>query len=238
MRQETSPRYYNLLDALPEVGCPICRLLLRDQDRYLDSLLYEYVNKVPTHQAFRRARGLCNPHMDLLQSAPGNALGIAILMRATLDEVISIDENAEPVIGSLVRLFNRNNMPPRADLLEPDGPCVLCENMNAVEASYFGVLNTHREDERLHTGLRDSPGGLCLPHIRIALRRLPDSDWLLDIQREHWRYLFDQINMFTEKYNHSLRLESFGDEGDSWRRVIRYLAGEPGVFGLRRTNQK
>lgn len=204
----------------------------------MESLLYEYVNKGPTHQAFRRARGLCNPHMDLLQAVPGNALGIAILMRATLDEVIRIDRNADPATGSLGRLFNRNNTPTRADLLEPDGPCVLCEHMNAVEDSYIEVLNTYREDERLRTGLRNSPGGLCLPHIRIALRRLPDSGWLLDIQREHWRHLFDQLTMFTEKYNVSLPVEAMGDEGDSWRRGIRYLAGEPGAFGLRRTNPK
>jgi hypothetical protein len=35
--------YFDLVEAFGKPGCAVCNLLLRDADRFLDSILYEYV---------------------------------------------------------------------------------------------------------------------------------------------------------------------------------------------------
>jgi hypothetical protein len=88
--------YYALIEAFGQPGCAICTLLLRSADRFLDSLLYEQVNESQTQRAIRARRGLCNEHAWQLTRYVGNALGIAILYRAAVDEVLSILERTAP----------------------------------------------------------------------------------------------------------------------------------------------
>lgn len=231
---ETSPRYYELLEAMPKLGCPICRLILHNRDRYMNAMLYEYVNKGDTHAAFRAARGLCNDHLSRLQSMPGNALGVSLLMHGVLHEVLTVTPAAKS--GGLGRLFKRAGGEDTAEALEPVGPCIICKNMDAVEESYLDVLKIYYGDKLLD-GLRESPGGLCLPHYRMALRRLPDATQLVQIQQAHWERLHAQVGDFIDRINlvagniHDL---STHESDDSWRRAIRYMVGEPEVFGLRR----
>src|SRR3972149_3703859 len=87
----TSPQYYDLMDQFPEPGCAVCHLALRDGWRYLDSLLYEYVNTGQINDAFRAGRGLCNTHMWQILQFRGTALAITILCNAVVDEVLKIE---------------------------------------------------------------------------------------------------------------------------------------------------
>ena len=43
-----------------------------------------------------------------------------------------------------------------------------------------------------------------------------------------------ELQEFIRKYDINNAQEAMGSEGDSWRRAIRYLAGEDDIFGLRR----
>lgn len=235
----TSPRYYELLEALPLAGCAICRVILADRDRYLDSLLYEYANTYETNQAFRDGRGLCNPHMDLLQSQTGNALGIAILSHATIDELLTLTENATPTQKSgLARLLRRDTTAEISTTLQPIGPCLVCQRMDETEASYLDLLNKLDADSKLWAALVASPGGFCLPHLRLGLTYAGMNPNLLRIQQQHWQHLHQDLTVFLEKYNLSNMHDEFGQESDSWRRAIRYIAGEPGVFALKRSISK
>lgn len=62
--------YFELLDALKESGCPICRLVQKDSRRYLDHLMYESVLDVPTRMQLMGSFGLCSWHAWQLPSLP------------------------------------------------------------------------------------------------------------------------------------------------------------------------
>jgi len=237
----TSPRYYDLLEALPEQGCPICRLIIRDRDRYLSSILYEYVNKHETNQAFRDGRGLCNSHMHLLMNRPGNSLGIALLNHAVMDELLAItDKSVQGNVSGLGRLLglSPDQHHSLAETISPVGPCLLCERMDATERSLLDVLSQIANDTRLRAAFANSPGGLCVPHTRIALQEFADAAVFWSLQRVHWQQLHAELQTFIEKNNRSIEQEDFGAEGDSWRRAIHYIAGEDGIFRLRRSPSK
>ncbi|MCA9914715.1 MAG: hypothetical protein KC496_15285, partial [Anaerolineae bacterium] len=77
----------------------------------------------------------------------------------------------------------------------------------------------------------------CLPHTRMVLRELSNTDdvrWLTEFQVRKWRSLQDEIKHYTDNVRDNIPHEQMGAEGDSWLRAVRYLSGEPGVFGLGR----
>src|SRR5262245_17547672 len=88
--------YFDLIETLPEPGCAVCNLVLRDVAHFLDLLLYERVTEPETHRAFRARRGLCNEHSSRLVQLRGGAVGAAVLYRAALNEVLAIIEQLPP----------------------------------------------------------------------------------------------------------------------------------------------
>lgn len=235
--------YHDLIETLPRPGCVICNLAKRDVSRRIDSLLYEYVNEPETHTAFRASRGLCNEHAWQLTKQTGYVLGVAILCRAAIHEVLKIIDNtpAQPATSraGLGRLLggSQPGVSTLADALEPAGPCLACEALVEAERRYVEVLAEYLAQERVIDALRRSEG-LCLPHFRATLRyvRSPaDLQNLLAAQQAIWERLYSELGTFIEKHDHQKRAP-MGYERDSTVRAIRGLAGEQGVFGERRSD--
>jgi hypothetical protein len=228
--------YADLIEALGQPGCPVCRLVLRDAQRFIDTILYEYVMDHEVHNVFRAGRGLCNTHAWQMQQAKGSALVIAVFFHAALDEVLKIDLKADSGASSgLAGLLGRNTGDFPAQALEPTGPCLVCQHLDEAEGRYIRILTGNFNQPDVHDAFKES-GGLCLPHVRQALGkfRRSDAETFLKLQRDIWQSLHSELEMFMRKYDIQHADEPMGVEGDSWRRAIRYLTGEAGVFGLRR----
>jgi hypothetical protein len=237
---DRSPIYFDLIEALGQPGCALCRLVLRDVHRYLDSLLYEYVNEPETNETFRKMRGLCNEHSWQLRQFKGSVLGIAILYEAVLDEVLNTLDGATVRPSSrLARLLGAGGEfsgAALAERLEPEAPCLACRVLEQGETRYVKLLSDHAADTRVEHALRHSEG-LCLPHFRQALRAASGSDnvgLLTAIQRAIWSKLRDDLNLFMTKYDAQHAGEPMGEEGISWQRAIAQMAGEKNAFGQRR----
>jgi len=238
---ETPRSYHTFLETFPKPGCAVCNLLLRDVDYFLDSLMYEYVNDLDTHAAFRAGRGLCNEHSWQLTAYLGNALGIVILYDAAIDEMQKIIRQTpgkitpQSRLGRLLGTSPEHSASSLADRLEPSGPCVACEMLIKSEKRYIQVFNDYLSDAALQDAYRNSDG-LCLPHFRQALRQANDPerlDLLLSIQCAIWAKLKTELKEFERKINQQIS-EMTEAEGNSWLRAIGRIAGEKGMFGLRR----
>jgi hypothetical protein len=238
----TPLNYYDLVETFTTPGCAVCHLVLRDVDRHLDSLLYEYVNDPDTHRAFRNARGLCNTHGWQLIGYMGASLGTTILYRATVVEVLKIiDRTPLDTITSsgLARLLGTNaesSSAALADSLEPTSQCPVCAFLVNVEGSYLNTFMQHISDTQLQK-VFEASDGLCLPHFRQALRttaELASIKFIVETQRAIWTRLKGELEEFQAKSGQDRRHEPMGSEGDSWRRAIGRMSGESGVFSLDR----
>lgn len=226
-------------------GCAVCKLMLRDVERFIDSLLYEYSNSEEMRAVFSASRGLCSEHGHLMRyNKQGNVLAIAKLYRATLADVLKNLADgpgrseteprtwAERWFGSGSRVNNA----PIADRLEATENCVACDVMAVYESECVQMFQRYIGESRFRQAFEESEG-LCLPHFRTVVRALTDpgdSEAFIESQCGIWRRLYAELELFIEKQNYEHIGEPIGDEGDSWVRAILRMAGERGVFGVRR----
>ncbi len=225
--------YIDLLERLNGRGCAVCRLLLRNEHEYLDSLLYEYVNDTGIQQAFQRGRGLCNHHSWLLTHHPGYSLGVSILFEAALDEVINLLELEDSTVQfsrletTVSGWFDGKNTR-LADKLESGTPCLACASLVRAEAQYIDTFADYWHDTAIQEAYQQSDG-LCLPHFREVLRRISapnERGQLVEIQRAKWESLKSELRQFQIKSAFNYVGEPIGTEADSWRRAVASLTGD------------
>lgn len=228
-----SKTYVDLLERFSRRGCAICGLLLHDEHRFVDSLLYEFVNDAGSQQTFRRGRGYCNHHSWLIAHQYGYSLGISILFEAALDGVLEILES-ENSSFQLPRLettvsgwFGAKGDTRLADKLEPEIPCPVCVSLCKSESSYIETFAEYWSDTAFQSAYQQSHG-LCLPHFREVLRRMSapkERAQLVEIQRSKWETLKSELELFQAKSALNYVGEPFGAEADSWRRAVASMTG-------------
>jgi hypothetical protein len=232
--------YFDLVETFPLGGCVICRLTARDVERFIDSHLYEYVNTPDTHAMMRASRGLCAEHGAHLVEYGASVLGIAILHAAIVDELLKITASSPVASGgaAFARLRGdaRKSASSLADKLEPSRACPACEILERGEAAHIRSLVDHLDEPKLEEAYRASQG-LCLSHFRAALRvssTPANLERLTAVQIAIWENLKGQLDEFARKYDINHADQAMGAEGDSWRRAIRLVSGDPDILGLRR----
>jgi len=220
-------------------GCPICRLIYKATDRYLDGLLYEAVLDPDVRAKTKRSRGFCAQHVAMLRRKPGRALGIALIYR---DIVRTIAENAdhsryvEEKAPLLQRLLGRGRGK-RATVegLQGDWPCPACAIGDRAETMYIELLLAHLDDEKLYTAYSKGEG-LCLAHFVQALEDAPDRvalRRLVEPQVARYGLMLDDLDEFIRKRDHRFSGEKYDQEGDVWLRALNAIVGGAGM-GLSR----
>lgn len=199
----------------------------------LDSIAYEFVTDPTMHGKFRASRGLCSAHGKVLLEQ-GNALGVAVLYKAVLHEVLGLMDGAEldgGRRGLVRRLRGQGRGDALAQALEPERKCIACEGRAESEARFVQVFCEAAGDAELRAAFAKSDG-VCLEHLRLLLHGLDgvenDLKWLVTTQRGIWERLFGDLEEFIRKNDYRFRHEPMGAEGDSWRRVVLWLSGGGG----------
>lgn len=214
--------YYELMDALVAGGCPLCHLGRRAASRYIDTLNYEGVNDPGLRRALRDAHGLCHRHAWEWTRLRGSPLGVAIVYRSLLKDVVEVvQEHAEG------RRAVRGGRRSAATQLAPAGRCPACRAEDEAVERYGRTLLTWLDRQELATAYT-SAGGLCLPHLSAILALADDAQarTVLAWQEKIYRELIAQLDEFIRKHDHRFSHEPFGVEKDSWLRAVAALASE------------
>jgi Family of unknown function (DUF6062) len=229
--------YFDLLDACGVPGCPVCRLASETDQNYLGANLYESVNDPDTQAALRRSKGYCHAHSWLLtKTSASPALGVAILYRQAAQDVLealsppdSTQEKVPPPGGRIRREVARG-VDDLYSRLKPQAQCPACthrkEMIEFILKTMLEALD--RGDDRLQSALAAS-SGLCLPHLRYALELSQSAPASIFLRRQasgKLAALIGELNEFIRKHDYRFTGEGMGKEGDSWRRILAWMAGE------------
>jgi len=175
--------YFEVLDALAEDGCPICRLGLRAVSRYFDVLSYEGVNDPGLRAQLRAARGFCNWHAWQFAEEVHDGLGAAIIYRDILGTLLGILDSLwgrAPVgeSGSGRSLFEVPTGQKRGaaagDRLAARRRCPACHSLADSSQRYLDTLLAHLAESEFYEQYSASDG-LCAPHLAMGLRRVRTS---------------------------------------------------------------
>jgi hypothetical protein len=216
-----SSHAYYLSQAFDQPGCPICRLTADSVHHYLEALMYEYVNKPPTHMAVRAARGFCPMHAwHVLEQINASALGIAILYEGLVRNMLKDMGEVTPDSG-------RRQVAQATSAIKPREACPACTHRDTIENHLLRNLLEHLKQEEFANRFRQS-AGLCLPHLRQALDQqgaMAAKALLITIQQDIWSRLQRDLAEFVRNNDYRLIREEMGDEGTSPRRAIEQMSG-------------
>jgi len=215
--------YFELHDALQAGGCPLCHLAQKAGARYLDTLNYEGVNDPGLRQDLRGARGLCYRHAWQWTQLRGSPLGVAIVYRSVINDLIEVMEHQGPLV-----VRRRDSRRVLATSLEASVECPACRAEEEAVKRSAGTLLAHLTDPEIAAGFAQA-GGLCLPHFRGVLLQAKDAQarTLQEWQLAAYRALHTELSEFIRKHDHRFSEEPFGHEADSWIRAVASLVGEP-----------
>ncbi len=228
-----------LYDALALPGCPVCRLEQDYTARLLNHLLYENVNDSTWRDRIRQAFGLCYEHSWMLARQGGAALGVSIITQDILTELQRAlraghtDPGAAGIWDQLRRTVSQGPRgeptPGLAARLVPNGPCPICVHVAELTDAVLSTLCANLPGEEGWLAAYSASDGLCLPHFRRALERVPDirtRDTLVGAQDAIWHRLEGRLREFIRKSDRRLQKEITREEADAWRRAIATLVGE------------
>lgn len=225
--------FFELLEAQAKPGCPICRLVYKATDRYLDSLLYEAVLDPAVRAKLKQAQGFCAEHVEMLGRRPGRALGIALIYRDIIRAAIIAAEKAKPeAAGKGLRgLFDKRQPGSAlAHTLRTRQVCPACLIGAESERNNLELMLVHIEDPQFQQGYAVGEG-LCLVHLIgvLELAKTPgEVHSLIDPQVARYHIMLHELDEFIRKRDHRFCHEPMGDEGDVWLRVMNAVVGGAG----------
>jgi hypothetical protein len=227
---ERSALYFELRDALTAGGCPICRLGQQAADSYLNALIHEGVTDPDLREKLRDARGLCHHHAWRLANRRGSTLGAAIIYHDVTNTLIKLLEAQDdaPASGGLHWPgAHRGDMTALARRLGASAPCPACQLEDSARPRAVKTLLKYLDDPDIAAGYL-SAGGLCLPHLQLALTQANDAQAhaIIAAQLTIYRALRAEMAELIRKHDHRFRGEPVSDEeSDAWLRAIARIAG-------------
>lgn len=228
-QSQLQPLQIELREAMAGWGCPLCKLARQAERTFIESLNYERVLDLKTRDDLKASRGLCERHTRDWRRVQGAALGMAIVYRVTLLDLLRDTEEDLDGKRGFLGLHNPRRAPDEiADALESQVPCPACEVGAGAVERFADVLLNDLKDPVVQHLLRDC-GGLCLPHLRMTLRQKRarrSASTLIDVHREAWSALMKELEEFIRKNDYRFREEAMtSEEETSWTRVLDVVVG-------------
>ncbi len=147
---------------LPEPFCPLCFLLLEEEERVIDRSLGASVME-PDERIQVNEQGFCSHHQQLLY-AKQNRLGQALMMQSHLieeEKKMQALLSAAPVKRSL---FSKQ------ETVAPDTKktCIACSRLeDKINQHIYSLLNLWQKDKAFQETFAQSKG-FCLPHLKLV----------------------------------------------------------------------
>lgn len=200
-----------LEDALDRGMCPVCYLARDAEHRHIDMFLYERINDLSARDELAQSHGFCVYHTyQLLEiGGYGSHVKIAIIYKSLVD-----------AMSSEMSVLQED----RPAVVDMDAKCPACQAMRESEQRYVPYMAERLGQEAFRIKYREA-AGLCMRHffgVYNASKR-PLRAFLKDCQMQRLHGLSTDLGEFIRKT--VVKNERFGEERDSWRRVLLLYAG-------------
>jgi hypothetical protein len=228
-----SRTYYEMLEALPQPDCVVCRLVDEALQQHIDMFVYENITNLARREEIRLAHGYCSVHTTVFMNGYGRLLSLATIEQDILANVLRRINHAtsNPAKGGslLGELLHTMSNAIRGALL-PSRPCPLCEYERSQEKVILGTLVQYIDDPAMAAAF-DKASLLCLPHYYVALglRGIPGLagklDKIITRQQQGLLQLKADVDEYVRKRNTLHQDEEMTRELDAPTRAARIIGG-------------
>jgi len=209
--EEKDVVYVSLKSTLMEEGCPICLLVSKRRDQWIETLFYELVTSSETRRKLRE-RGFCTHHLwyilDYLEKNLGiDGLGISIILHDLLSTSIELLES-----------MNVSKKRPE---------CLLCSIIKEYERDYLDSLAEWITTQEFMRLFSEGDSVFCLPHLAALLRKIDNRHGLaiLKIQLEKMRRILGRLELFISKSDYRYLGDLRGEEAKARYLALQVLGG-------------
>ena len=201
----------------------MCRLAIRSGDRFLETYSYEHVNDIEIRELVRLAKGFCHNHTWRLfhKHSP---LGTALTYYDILGEAAHRIGSAREQQGFLRGLAGRVRKG-----LTPEGTCLGCDAQSNTEQRHLGLLVETLRNDREAQETYSSADGLCLLHLRSALRSRPArgvTEILLRVQEKRIAAVREQMSEIVRKADYRVKDRVTQEDIDSLPAALAQVVGQ------------
>ena len=232
--------YHRLMDSMDYDMCPICTLINKNIDRFIDSLLYENVNDYKIREDIKKSKGYCNFHAWRLQKA-GDPLAHAIIYGEHIDsEIILIDRYIKSI--DTIAFKAKKIITGKKDKIHvrklkegffSKDKCPFCKIADECEKTYISAFYEYMEHDNEFFDKFKQYGFLCNVHL-VRLLDLPNSEGfikeILEIQLYNLKRLSKNLDEIKRKSDYRFSHESKPeDEKIAWITAVRHWVGEQGM---------
>jgi hypothetical protein len=209
---------YELAEAFRLAGCPLCRVVTADEERWMESFWREGKSGRDARLAFYAAGGFCRRHAWLLhRSVAGAGAAIADVYGALADRDLEWFDKVLSRRRREVRLGRRSPCP----------ACLAADDAVGRKAYFLAGLLRTGEARALYR----ASDGLCFRHLARTLEETAAEDdetaaFLLEDWRDRLARVRAQLAEFDRKRDVRYADEPKGPEQDAWTDVIRRYVGE------------
>jgi hypothetical protein len=209
---------FDIVEALAEPGCALCRVLSDFEEREMATFAREGRRVPEARSRFHASGGFCRHHAWLLHrvaSAAGTGMPIADIYGQLVDQ-------------DLERLQRVRK--PGPGPLERAAACPACEAAEAALARKADFFVDALKEGGVRSSYTESDG-FCEAHLRAALVVASEAApgparFLLSDRRRRLEQLAHGLAEYDRKRDHRYAHEPKGDEQRSLTDVIRLYAGE------------
>lgn len=190
---------------LAEPFCPLCLLLLQEEERVIDRSLGASVME-PDERIQVNEMGFCSYHQQLLY-AKQNRLGQALMMQSHLiEEEKKMNHllSASPVKRSF---FARKE----TGTVENKKTCISCSRLeHKINQHIYSLLNLWQKDKAFQEAFLKS-NGFCLPHLRLICAMAKETmsagkqadffDALKIVQNNKMQTVREKLDVFINSFD-------------------------------------
>ncbi|HUK95428.1 MAG TPA: DUF6062 family protein [Gaiellaceae bacterium] len=216
---------YDLVAAFHRRGCPMCRVLAKDEVTWMDTFWREGKSDARSRRAFLEAGGFCGRHAWLLHrrvSRAGSGAAIADVYGSLARRDLGWLESLIPDLTGARRRRGRRLR---------RGRCSACLASEADLERKSGFLVRALADEPEVRRQYTASDGLCFTHFAGALEAAADAPETARFLAEDWRNRLaevgDRLSDYDRKRDYRYAAERTADDQRSWTDIVRLYAGEP-----------
>ncbi len=239
--------HLQLIPAMQQPGCPICRIRYEREKRYLENLLLEHVNDAETRNNLIASVGYCPSHtwqmcfLELLtyHDTVKNSMIYEYLVKSVSRALAQYHRQEQFRVQGINGWFRRmlRKEKPAAFAGDPFAPmifkgCHICQVGEQAERLYLSSLmqGVCAENDKIREEYQSSDG-LCLYHFRRAFSMSDPKfnaalKFLVEATIQKMNSLGSDLTGFIDKHAWDRCHEQVSDgEDTSWLRAMRFFGG-------------